>query len=355
MHPEARAFHTSVLAGRHFHRVVEVGGRDVNGGLRDLFTCDEYTCLDLEAGPGVDVVADCRDWTPDELADLVLCAEVLEHAPDPAGVVKACISYLAPGGLLVLSCAGPGRAPHSGHDGMLLRPGEHYANILPNDLQDWLADLDDVQVTYAFEPADLYATGTKGASEATPEPESAARFPTRFTTDKATTHGYLPTYLRLASQIGTTGRVCEVGVQHGDSLRMWQALFPDGLIVGVDNDPKARWPDGTRQVIASQDDAELPAYLAVLSPAYDLIVDDASHHGHLSKRTWDLLWSLVAPGGWYVLEDWMVGFDTWAGYDNSMLHLAKTFLHTLDQLDGDVESVEYRYGLAIIKKRRSNP
>jgi hypothetical protein len=50
----------------------------------------------------------------------------------------------------------------------------------------------------------------------------------------------------------------------------------------------------------------------------------------------------------------MVGFDTWTGYDDSMLQLAESFLHALDRIDGDVESVEYRYGLAIIKKRRSD-
>jgi len=354
MHPEARAFHASVLEGRHFRSCIEVGGRDINGGLRDLFTADQYTCIDLESGPGVDVVADCRDWAPDHPADAVLCAEVLEHAPDPAGIVKTCISYLAPGGLLVLSCAGPGRAPHSGHDGApWLKPGEHYANILPNDLEDWLAELDDVTVTYAAGPADVYAVGTKGSGE--PRPEPVAPFPSRFTTDKATTHGYLPTYLRLASQIGTTGRVCEVGVQQGDSLRMWQALFPDGLIVGVDHDENARWPEGTTRVVASQDDEKLPIQLVDLSPAYDLIVDDASHIGALSRRTWELLWPLVAPGGWYVLEDWMVGFDSWPGpFGDSMLRFAESLLGTLDRIDGDVESIEYRYGLAIIKKREGS-
>jgi len=162
MHPEAHAYAESILAGRHFRRAVEVGGRDVNGGVRHLFTADEYVSLDLEPGPGVDVVTDCRDWAPPQPVDLVVCCEVLEHAPDPAGVVKTCISYLAPGGLLVLSCAGPGRAPHSGHDGApWLKPGDHYANIFPNDLEDWLAELDDVQVTYAAGPCDLYATGRK--------------------------------------------------------------------------------------------------------------------------------------------------------------------------------------------------
>jgi SAM-dependent methyltransferase len=161
MHAAARSFVAGALAGSHFGAVVEIGGRDINGGVRDLFTCDTYVSLDLEPGAGVDVVTDCRDWTPPEPVDLVICCEVLEHAPDPAGVVKAAVSYLAPGGLLVVTAAGPGRAAHSGHDGGPVRPGEHYGNIDPDDLDQWLAELDDVQVVYAPMPCDVYATGMR--------------------------------------------------------------------------------------------------------------------------------------------------------------------------------------------------
>jgi 8-demethyl-8-alpha-L-rhamnosyltetracenomycin-C 2'-O-methyltransferase/8-demethyl-8-(2-methoxy-alpha-L-rhamnosyl)tetracenomycin-C 3'-O-methyltransferase len=175
---------------------------------------------------------------------------------------------------------------------------------------------------------------------------------TRFATDKVTL-GYLPTYLRLASQIGTAGRVCEVGVQHGESLQLWQALFPAGLIVGVDEDADAVWPAETVRVVACQDDETLPAQLRGFAPEYDLIVDDASHVGELSGRTWRLLWPLVAPGGWYVLEDWQVGFDSWPGFDRSMFEFAQAFLTQLEYPGGDAESIEYRYGMAMMRKRRA--
>lgn len=161
MHPQAHVFAAGVLAGRRFGRVVEVGGRNINGGVRDLVDAGEYVSLDLEPGPGVDVVADCRVWKPDEPADLVVCCEVLEHADDPAGVVAACLSYLAPGGLLVVTCAGPGRAAHSGHDGGPLRPGEYYGNVDPDDLAAWLAPLTGVAVEYAAGPCDVYAVGRR--------------------------------------------------------------------------------------------------------------------------------------------------------------------------------------------------
>jgi hypothetical protein len=171
----------------------------------------------------------------------------------------------------------------------------------------------------------------------------------RFATDKIL-HGYLPAYLRIAAELGPAGRVCEVGVQDGHGLDLFQALFPQGLVAGIDADENSRWPDGTRRIAAAQDDPALPARLAGYSPEWDLIADDASHRGNLTVATLRLLWPLLAPGGFYVVEDWMVGLG-WPGYDDSML-LAAQGLLTLLTKDGDVEDITYRYGLAVLRKRR---
>ena len=83
MHPEARAFVAGVARRAGARWVVELGARDLNGTVRDLFpSARGYTGVDLVAGPGVDVVADAADWRPREPApDLVVCCEVLEHTP----------------------------------------------------------------------------------------------------------------------------------------------------------------------------------------------------------------------------------------------------------------------------------
>jgi len=182
----------------------------------------------------------------------------------------------------------------------------------------------------------------------------------RFKTDKVQ-QGYLPSYLKIASEIGLNGRVCEIGVWQGESLQMWQALFPGGLVCGVDRDVSARWPHETAQVIASQDDENLPARLREISPdGWDVIVDDASHAGVLTRRTWELLWPLVVPGGVYVVEDWFVGFGKHHLFpdDHTMLDTARSFLDLLDRpgngklLSGQLESAEYRYGMIILRKAR---
>ena len=192
--------------------------------------------------------------------------------------------------------------------------------------------------------------------------------------------GYVPDYRRIAEALGPAARVCEIGVLNGLSLHMWQDLFPQGLIAGVDINPGSRWPEGTVRIVCSQDDPALPGLLGEHSPTWDLIVDDASHRGSLTTTAFELLWPLVTPGGFYVVEDWFIGLPYWpstgcwggapvgsaeiaASYDPGMLYMVQNLLTRLDEPyrgtgprrrgDSDVESVTCRYGIAIVHKYES--
>ena len=136
MHIEAHEYAVRHRAGRRFGDVVEVGSRDINGSVRALIDCKTYTGIDLAAGAGVDVVGDAFDMR--HPCDLVVCMEVLEHEPRAEALVAHMAGWLRPGGAMLVTAAGPGRADHSAHDGGGLRPGEHYANIEPLDLSAWL-------------------------------------------------------------------------------------------------------------------------------------------------------------------------------------------------------------------------
>jgi hypothetical protein len=187
-------------------------------------------------------------------------------------------------------------------------------------------------------------------------------------TDKFTM-GYYPAYEELAAGIGPGGRVLEVGIAYGGSLMMWQRLFPRGLVAGADWDPDAKWPEGTRQIRCAQDDPQLFVLAAQISCEWDLIVDDASHHGALTEATFGLLWPLVAPGGWYVIEDWQLAFtDPWKDTNrfggDAMLRLAASFIRNLEPAPGSLDftgqpngpagsgiaEARYRYGQAMLRK-----
>lgn len=120
--------------------VIELGARNVNGGVRHLFpTAHTYIGVDIAPGPDVDVVADAADWTSELLADVIVSTEMLEHTPHGARIIKQACNNLVDGGVFIVTAAGPGRSPHSAVDGGPLREGEHYANIGSDELVDWFA------------------------------------------------------------------------------------------------------------------------------------------------------------------------------------------------------------------------
>ena len=143
MHTEAFLYvdeHAADIAGTT-GIVVECGSRDINGSVRGLFPCAQYLGIDREEGPGVDLVGDFRNVEMiDQLADVVICCEVLEHDPDPASLLAKAFEILHLGGKLIMTCAGDGRAEHSAIDGGPLRDGEHYRNVGATELERWLTE-----------------------------------------------------------------------------------------------------------------------------------------------------------------------------------------------------------------------
>lgn len=172
-----------------------------------------------------------------------------------------------------------------------------------------------------------------------------------FETDKLTYHGYFQFYVQIAAMLGPEADVLELGVQGGGSLAMFRALFPLGTVTGVDISDAACWPDGTVKVVSGQDNPDLPG---MVGGPFGLIVDDASHDGALTRASFDLLWPLVVPGGYYVVEDWTVALRAdphWgAPWGPGMLRTAESFLPMLDSRDAACDFITYRYGMIIIHK-----
>lgn len=158
MHAEALGFiRTAIRKYGPFDTVVDIGGRDINGSPRSLFMRAQYTSVDLEPGPGVDVVADAQLWRPPQRVDAAICAEVAEHCPEPQRLITACWEFLNRGGLLIFTAASDGRPAHSAVDGGPLRAGEHYRNIGTKDLQEWLGPFESFEIQQHTERGDIYA------------------------------------------------------------------------------------------------------------------------------------------------------------------------------------------------------
>lgn len=121
--------HESVLSFVASHRdaieapVLEVGSYNVNGSVRPLCPIP-YTGVDVQAGPGVDLVADASELPfQDESFATVISTEMLEHALDPVAALVEMVRVLRPGGCLVVTARGNGFPHHNPPDRWRIMPG----------------------------------------------------------------------------------------------------------------------------------------------------------------------------------------------------------------------------------------
>jgi len=131
--------------------VLEIGSLDINGSVRFLF--DElildggsFFGIDVQEGPGVDLVADASVYTSEKQYDIVVCAEVFEHTAVWPKIVKNSHSLLVPGGMFIATMAGDGRAPHSAIDENPIRSWEYYKNVSAPELKEKLFIFSDWEV-----------------------------------------------------------------------------------------------------------------------------------------------------------------------------------------------------------------
>lgn len=113
--------------------VIEFGSRDVNGNVRSLLGECHYTGVDIVDGPNVDVVCDAAEYLGK--ADLILCLETLEHAPNYMDIIGNIVESLEEGGRAIITCATTGRGEHSAIDGGPLREGEFYHNVTIDEVE----------------------------------------------------------------------------------------------------------------------------------------------------------------------------------------------------------------------------
>lgn len=105
-------------------------------------------------------------------------------------------------------------------------------------------------------------------------------------------------------------KMLEIGVMDprfpGTSIKMWKSFFSDLKFVGMDINPDALklQEDGVSVFIGDQGKPDhLMSLINTYLQEYDIIIDDGSHIMSDILTSFNILYPMVKPGGYYIIED----------------------------------------------------
>jgi len=243
-HPEQLAFFSAVARANtdlvEGARVLEIGSFDVNGSVRNLFAgATTYVGVDLQDGPGVDVVAYGHEFeSPAASFDIAISGECFEHDPYWVLTFNNMCRLVRPGGLVVFTCASRGRPEHGTRRTELREsPGtqavglDYYRNLEEQDFRREI-DLSALFREHAFwympTSFDLYFAGVRTGSVVTgatlPPEEEVSAIRGLMTLP----HRAARVPLRIASKVLPPERYQDVVTPYWKSLLRLQDRAADG-------------------------------------------------------------------------------------------------------------------------------
>lgn len=132
------------------------------------------------------------------------------------------------------------------------------------------------------------------------EKETLQEIGMKFKTDKSTYHKYCNFYQENLPGRDFKGRLLEIGIMDGASLRMWREYFYDAEIIGIDIHIRPKRIDGVRMIKMDATDINAVSKLGML----DIIIEDASHMTKDQQITFNHMYhNQLNEGGFFVMED----------------------------------------------------
>jgi hypothetical protein len=182
-------------------------------------------------------------------------------------------------------------------------------------------------------------------------------------TDKIRYHGYqrfYPQFLVPLRRLRRLG-IVEIGFGEGQSISLWQTLFPQAHVYCLDRDVSQSGQGFDVLQVDQSDPAAVADVVQRIAHPVHLIVDDGSHYPPHQLSSFSLLFeTLLQEGGIYILEDietsyWLGGeiygyptrfglFSRWSTVE--VLKLAVDYLNRTFLSDQDRSLVEYSMSIA---------
>lgn len=183
---------------------------------------------------------------------------------------------------------------------------------------------------------------------------------------------YLETYQTLlAPFLGREISLLELGVHSGHSLLLWREFLPDAKIAGLDlraEPENVSGLDNVTYVCGRQEDPGVLDRVAARHGPFDLIFDDASHVGRLTKASYLHLIGHLKPGGLYIFEDIAASTalpdwpdyapmearpdegDRFPSYETGMIGMLKQLVDQVSVGSPVIESLTFHPSMAVLKK-----
>ena len=161
----------------------------------------------------------------------------------------------------------------------------------------------------------------------------------QYKTDKITHHGYNRFYdMFLVPLINKNITLLEVGVDASRSLKMWNDMFKNSKIYGMDINLEFKHPKGEVYKGDQSSKKDLKRVTKLIKSA-DVILDDGSHVPEHQLISFNYLFNkLLKHGGTYIIEDietsyWvnseLYGYNVKAGF-NKENNIVKIFKDIVD-------------------------
>ena len=167
--------------------------------------------------------------------------------------------------------------------------------------------------------------------------------------------------------------ILEIGVDKGDSLRLWKEYFSNAKICGIDLFEKNIVIDNVEIFIGDQSDYSFLQTIVNKYHKFDVIIDDGSHLSKHIISSFNFLFPFLNDDGIYVVEDLQTSYQPRFGGSRFNLNKKKTSMNFLKSLtdsinyehadkpffkkslfDGKIKSVNFYQNIAFIRKGGSN-
>jgi SAM-dependent methyltransferase len=142
-------------------RVLDVGSSDYNGSMRPLLEqwgCAEYVGIDMDPGPGVDIVMNADDSLKrfgNASFDIVICLEMMEHTRHWRTSLHNIKGVCKPGGLVLMTAPARGYPYHGLY--------ADFWRYQPEDLQALFADFEEVRAEFDAQGPGSFVAARKPA------------------------------------------------------------------------------------------------------------------------------------------------------------------------------------------------